>query len=999
MKRTQVVVISFIFTIAWFIPGSFSSAQDATSTPPLSDLQELLNQLKEQVTLLQTKIDELKTQQSISKEEFKELKDSYKFIRTLRQGARGEDVRVLQEFLKQFTDIYPEGLVTSYFGPLTEAAVKRFQIKNGIVSSGTPETTGYGQVGPLTRTALNDNIGDYTVDILEDDGETTVTISEGATTDTSVGATTQETAVTADADTSTTTTVITDTTTDTATSTSTTTDTSTTTSPTGSGSGSGSGSTGSTDMGSTDTGTTDVGDTSSPSPIIWSEIHVNQEGYAPDIVSNGSGYGVVWGTARLNDDRGEVYFAILDADGNKIGSNILISDGLGRSRKPSISWNGSEYAVVWDGGSSKLYFTRIDTNGQKIDNDKIITSTGFRQARSTIIWTGSNYGVIWVGMSCSGGCQVRFVTLDSDGSKLSNEIVVNDSPSGNSSTPSLVWNGSEYAVTWYHPSGESSVYFRRINASGSKIGNELLLTDIPLTDPDTAVGWSGTNYFVVWNADKGGKELLTYSKISSSGQLIKTSFFEDIESPSSLRLIGNGYGLVTTRPFYMYEFNLNDSDTLSNMGIQISMTEDNTSAILNAGKYAVVWEKTTSGGIYFSAELDQPDEGSGDTSTTTLPTDDGGDTGGGDTGTTTPPGDTTPPVISSTQATNITETSATITWTTDEASDSKVDHATTPSASSPTQATDATLTTSHTINLINLTADTTYYYTVSSTDEAGNTTISEEQSFATMAPPVSSSSHSVQLSGSQFLSRSGNKLNELDFDTQKYTIEVWANLSSLTDQVALVSIEDGNQNNINNDVFSFHIDPQNAILGMAVISDPPTGGQAKDHRYQATTLNVSPINTWNHYAVTWSQGGSNNFYVNGESVGINGGGSAPSYINKSNSADLIIGARESGIRSFFHGNIDEVRIWNVQRSEQQIADNYKNELVGSEPGLIGYWQFENDLNDLTSNGNHLTNNGGATFSSDTPYLNASVSKNTLMNNLASALESLNQLLLQLRNQF
>ncbi|MCH8106547.1 MAG: peptidoglycan-binding protein [Proteobacteria bacterium] len=71
-------------------------------------------------------------------------------------GATGEDVEALQEFLKQFPDIYPEGLVTGYFGPLTENAVKNFQKKNGIVNSGSPETTGFGQVGPKTRSKLNE---------------------------------------------------------------------------------------------------------------------------------------------------------------------------------------------------------------------------------------------------------------------------------------------------------------------------------------------------------------------------------------------------------------------------------------------------------------------------------------------------------------------------------------------------------------------------------------------------------------------------------------------------------------------------------------------------------------------------------------------------------------------------------------------------------------------------------------------------------------------------
>jgi hypothetical protein len=47
------------------------------------------------------------------------------------------------------------GNETSYFGSLTREAVKRFQCSKGIVCSGTESSTGYGRVGPMTRSALN----------------------------------------------------------------------------------------------------------------------------------------------------------------------------------------------------------------------------------------------------------------------------------------------------------------------------------------------------------------------------------------------------------------------------------------------------------------------------------------------------------------------------------------------------------------------------------------------------------------------------------------------------------------------------------------------------------------------------------------------------------------------------------------------------------------------------------------------------------------------------
>lgn len=74
--------------------------------------------------------------------------------RVLKLGSSGDDVRRLQQFLAQDVTVYPGGSVTGYYGALTEAAVKRWQSKYQIVSSGSPSATGYGVTGPRTAAAI-----------------------------------------------------------------------------------------------------------------------------------------------------------------------------------------------------------------------------------------------------------------------------------------------------------------------------------------------------------------------------------------------------------------------------------------------------------------------------------------------------------------------------------------------------------------------------------------------------------------------------------------------------------------------------------------------------------------------------------------------------------------------------------------------------------------------------------------------------------------------------
>lgn len=82
--------------------------------------------------------------------------------RNLSFGSRGSDVVELQTFLIAQGDL-AAGNNTGYFGRLTEAAVKSWQAKNGVVSSGTAATTGYGTVGPRTRAKIASVCGGGTI--------------------------------------------------------------------------------------------------------------------------------------------------------------------------------------------------------------------------------------------------------------------------------------------------------------------------------------------------------------------------------------------------------------------------------------------------------------------------------------------------------------------------------------------------------------------------------------------------------------------------------------------------------------------------------------------------------------------------------------------------------------------------------------------------------------------------------------------------------------------
>lgn len=97
-----------------------------------------------------------------------------------------------------------------------------------------------------------------------------------------------------------------------------------------------------------------------------------------------------------------------------------------------------------------------------------------------------------------------------------------------------------------------------------------------------------------------------------------------------------------------------------------------------------------------------------------------------------PPADTTPPVISGPGVGAITDSGATVTWTTDEGADTQVDYGGTAGYGSATALATA-LTTGHSRTLAGLAPATTYHVRARSRDAAGNLALSADVAFTTAA--------------------------------------------------------------------------------------------------------------------------------------------------------------------------------------------------------------------------------------------------------------------------
>ena len=124
-------------------------------------------------------------------------------------------------------------------------------------------------------------------------------------------------------------------------------------------------------------------------------------------------------------------------------------------------------------------------------------------------------------------------------------------------------------------------------------------------------------------------------------------------------------------------------------------------------------------------------------------------------------------------------------------------------------------------------------------------------------------------------------------------------------------------------------------------------------------------NTWHHVAATY-EGTMAKVFIDGIPVSTNVFSSHLRFLNSS--TPLTIGQKDrvdGPLVASFLGLIDEVRVWNRALSQAELQTNMSLRLTGQEPGLVGYWNFDDQsAKDASVYHNDGALVGGAQFVED-----------------------------------
>jgi ethanolamine utilization microcompartment shell protein EutS len=176
--------------------------------------------------------------------------------------------------------------------------------------------------------------------------------------------------------------------------------------------------------------------------------------------------------------------------------------------------------------------------------------------------------------------------------------------------------------------------------------------------------------------------------------------------------------------------------------------------------------------------------------------------------------------------------------------------------------------------------------------------------------------------------------NTGQFDLSTMTLEGWFKPTSANDNEVLFSQR--NATNSTGARYSIHMNAATDEIGIY-------------NGTSFTTLSYTiENNNWYHIAAVLTSSATK-IYVNGTLAGTINTGMNTSVTG----VPFRIGAPEliQYQTEYFPGYVDEVRVWNDERTATEIANNYQQSVSPSEAGLIAYYNFDQGLEAGTNTGN------------------------------------------------
>jgi hypothetical protein len=246
----------------------------------------------------------------------------------------------------------------------------------------------------------------------------------------------------------------------------------------------------------------------------------------PAVAFDGANYFTVW--ADYRSGTGDIYGARVDTFGTVLDpGGFVVSSATDNQRDPSVSFDGTNYLVVWTdrrSGSTDIYGARVEPSGVVLDVGGLaISGAAGSQAEPTIAFNGKDYLVAWED-SRNGSWDVYGARVDTSGFVRDTADISISSEAGDQSSPAAAFDSVNFMVVWEDRRSGSGwdIYGARIDTSGSVLdASGIAVSEAASDQLHPALAFSEMGYLVAWDDGRNGHSSDIYAaRLAISGALL-----------------------------------------------------------------------------------------------------------------------------------------------------------------------------------------------------------------------------------------------------------------------------------------------------------------------------------------------------------------------------------------------------------------------------------------------------------------------------------------------
>jgi len=230
-----------------------------------------------------------------------------------------------------------------------------------------------------------------------------------------------------------------------------------------------------------------------------SKITINATGTRVGAASDGKDYLLAWNGLRVTT---------ISAAGKVKFPSLIIGSGS----YPAVTWDGTNYLVVFIGGSNKIFTRQVNPYGTPLGTSATTMATSpYTNGLSLpdVAFDGTRHLVVWT----SGQKAAAFGRFVDKSGTLSKTHDIDKGKSGVMESPAVAWGGNTYMVVWRDTrSGPKAVVGALVNSSGT-VTHKNVLVAMTKEAKEPEVVYVAGRFLVTWR-------YTAYSGSSIRGRLV-----------------------------------------------------------------------------------------------------------------------------------------------------------------------------------------------------------------------------------------------------------------------------------------------------------------------------------------------------------------------------------------------------------------------------------------------------------------------------------------------